>query len=160
AGAAIAFDPVFLFDNWPHPRGVVRAHQTLATAAYYQPLFKKERATSGKPPMFVLDRRRLSTYTDDATQFDNRYVSKLPQPGSVMSRTLGAEHVLYVVPRGLDTARELDDLNDDFVAYAAAGLDVKAVATEAFYSAPTPPVDASSFERRPPPSPGKPLRGD
>ena len=23
AGAASAFDPVFAFDNWPHPRGVV-----------------------------------------------------------------------------------------------------------------------------------------
>src|SRR5262249_6560457 len=33
AAASRRFDPVFLFDNWPHPRGVVAAHLTLAAAA-------------------------------------------------------------------------------------------------------------------------------
>src|SRR6185369_2349744 len=39
AALAPAFAPVFLFDNWPHPNGVVPAHQTLGAAVYERPLF-------------------------------------------------------------------------------------------------------------------------
>ncbi|APR77204.1 Hypothetical protein A7982_02551 [Minicystis rosea] len=129
AGAAGVFDPVFLFDNWPHPRGVVPAHRTLAAAAYYQPLFAKKKALAGAPSLFVLDRARLVPYTDEATQFDNRHVARLPSAPQV--KQLGAEHVLYVVPTSGDVV-ELDDLNDDFVLYARGGLDVKMVAADAF----------------------------
>ncbi|MBS2015119.1 MAG: hypothetical protein JST00_19670 [Deltaproteobacteria bacterium] len=135
AGAAGILDPVFLFDNWPHPRGVVRAQETLSAAAYYQPLFaaaRKAPAFKGKrPPMFVLDRRRIAAYADDATQFDNRYVAKLPSPASAMA-SLGVQHVLYVVPTRADVAKELDDLNDDFVSYSTAGIDVKALSLDLF----------------------------
>ncbi|MBX3187437.1 MAG: hypothetical protein KF819_10500 [Labilithrix sp.] len=136
AGAASIFDPVFLFDNWPHPRGVVRAHETLSAAAYYQPLFAKARATRGPaadraPPMFVLDRRRLFAYTDDATQFDNRYVAKLPSP-SVAMRALGVNNVLYVVPLKVDTAVEMDDVNDDLLLYKGSGMDVRSLSTDMF----------------------------
>ena len=65
AGAISIFDPVFLFDNWPHPRGVVHAQDTLSAAAYYQPLFADARSTSrtnARLPMFVLDRGRIATY--------------------------------------------------------------------------------------------------
>jgi hypothetical protein len=130
AGAASAFDPVFALDNWPHPRGVVPAHQTMAAAAYYQPLFAR-RATSGAaplPPLLVLDRRRLAAYVDDATQFDNRYVAHLP--GAAAIKLLGIKHVLYVAPLGTD--KELDDLNDPFVLYAKGGLDVKLLGADAF----------------------------
>jgi len=34
AGMAELFDPCFTFENWPHPRGVVPAHLTLAAAAF------------------------------------------------------------------------------------------------------------------------------
>lgn len=135
AGAAGVLDPVFLFDNWPHPRGVVRAQETLSAAAYYQPLFAASKRTPAvrgkKPPMFVLDRRRINAYADDATQFDNRYVAKLPSPASTM-KSLGVQHVLYVVPTRADTSKELDDLNDDFVSYNAAGIDVKALSLDLF----------------------------
>ncbi len=135
AGASDAFEPVFLFDNWPHPRGVVRSHETLAAAAYYQPLFAKPRTRAAtKSPMFVVDRRRLSTYTDDATQFDNRYVAKLPVPASAM-KGLGADHVLYVVPSSTDAVAELDDLNEDFVLYKEAGIEVRALALDSFNKA-------------------------
>ena len=33
AGAASLFTPIFAIDNWPHPRGVVPAHLTLAAVA-------------------------------------------------------------------------------------------------------------------------------
>jgi hypothetical protein len=128
AGASSAFDVVFAFDNWPHPRGVVPAHQALAAAAYYQPLFAK-RASGKAPPMIVLDRRRLAPYTDDASQFDNRHVARLPSVAAL--RQLGITLVLYVAGSG-STDQELDDLNDDFVLYARAGVDVKLVGADAF----------------------------
>ena len=121
AGASDALDPVFLFDNWPHPRGVVPAHLTLAAAAYYQPMLAKAQQ-GGKPnapPMFVLDRQRLAPYTDDAAHFDNRWVAHLP--GVAALETLGVQRIFYVMPQALKPP-ELDDLNDDLVADHAAGI--------------------------------------
>ncbi len=145
AGASNVLDPVFLFDNWPHPRGVVPAHQTLAAAAYYQPLFAKARATrpSGARPRFVLDRRRLATYTDDAAQFDNRHVGRLPS--AAMLGGLGIKDVLYVAPNAFER-RELDDLVDDFLAYQKGGLALRAVPATTFEGGPLQPagVDAGT----------------
>jgi hypothetical protein len=131
AGLAGSFDPCFAFENWPHPRGVVPAHLALAAAAYYQPLFAKTMASRKQPgpAALVLDRGRLSSYTDDASQFDNRYAAKLPTAASL--KELGVSRVLYVVPTGSDGV-ELDDLNDQFVSYAGAGLDVKSIAVTDF----------------------------
>jgi hypothetical protein len=133
---------------------VVRAQETLSAAAYYQPLFAEARsaATLPKPPMFVLDRRRISAYTDDATQFDNRYVAKLP-PSAASMRALGVGHVLYVVPKRTDALRELDDLNDELVLYATGGVDVKAVSLDTFAPGATSAADAGpdlSVDPRPP----------
>ncbi len=131
AGMAERFEPVATFDNWPHPRGVVPAHLTLAAAAYYQPLFAKaqQRRTLSALPLLVLDRKRLTQYTDETRQFDNRYVAKLPPPDGF--KKLGVKRLLYVAPGGAD-AQELDDLNEDFVAYEKAGIDVKMVAATDF----------------------------
>lgn len=127
AGLVNLFDPIFLFDNWPHPHGVVAAHLTLAAAMYFQPLFAKARTANATPaaqtppklrPMFVLDRTRLATYVDDTTQFDNRYTAKMPSPADL--RTMGTSNLLYVGPNAIDRF-ELDDLNDDFVRWSTAG---------------------------------------
>ncbi len=98
AGAADLFEPVFLFDNWPHPRGVVTAHLTLAAAVYHQPRFVAAAAARkpGAPPVFVLDRKRLREYTDDATQFDNRWWARLPGPADLTA--MEVKRVLYVAP--------------------------------------------------------------
>jgi hypothetical protein len=127
AGMAPAFDPVFVFDNWPQPLGVVPSHETLGSVLFYRPLFLRARAArqAPAPAVFVLDRRRLSRYVDEESQFDNRYVAKLPTSANL--RSLGVRHLLYVVPSKADL-RELDDLNDDFVAFADSGIDVKAMA--------------------------------
>jgi hypothetical protein len=131
AGLARRFEPVFLFDNWPHPRGVVPSHLTLAAAAYYQPLFVRMKTARrpGAPAAFVLDRARLTPYTDDKTQFDNRYIAKLPPPEGLAG--LFAKKVLYVAPTSSDSL-ELDDLNADLVGFQAAGLDVKMIAATDF----------------------------
>ena len=151
AGAATVFEPVFAVDNWPHPRGVVPAHQTLAAAAYYQPLFTKlsNERPANAPALFVLDRARLSPYTDDKTQFDNRHVAKLPPSDKL--RGLGIRRILYVVPT-VSSLPELDDLNDDFVHDFRAGIEVKIVGADAFgpSTAPFRPPVSSSV---PPPDP-------
>jgi hypothetical protein len=132
AGAADTLDPVFAFENWPHPRGVVLAHQTLAAAVYYQPLFAKARTdrAANALPLFVLDRGRLNAYTDNATQFDNRYWAKLP----VDLKSLGYTKVLYLVATAADLP-ELDDLNGPFVGWKGSGVDVRALSLAAFKAA-------------------------
>ncbi len=121
AGASQWLDPVFLFDNWPHPHGVVAAHMTLAAAAYFQPMLAKAaQAGSGvAPPLFVLDRQRLAAYRDDATQFDNRWIAKMPSPSAL--KGLGVKQIVYVTPTS-HSPYELDDLNDDLVSDAKAGV--------------------------------------
>jgi hypothetical protein len=137
AGAASVFDPVFLLDNWPHPRGVVPAHRALAAAVYYQPLFAKHSAPSNAPPLFVLDRQRLSPYADDTSQFDNRHLARLPNAAAL--KALGYKRVLYVAPLGTD--KDLDDINDDVVLYASNGLEVRLAGADAFAPDPSlPPV--------------------
>ena len=108
AGMAPGFDPVFVLDNWPHPLGVVPSHLTLGAVLYYRPLFMRLRGsrTGRAPPVFVLDRNRLARYTDEETQFDNRYVARLPTPTNLQS--LGIRRVLYIAPDQSDM-RELDD---------------------------------------------------
>jgi len=115
---------VFGFDNWPHPVGVVPSHLTLGSAVYHRPVFLRARAgrSPTAPPVFVLDRNRLSPYTDEESQFDNRYVAKLPTAENL--KALGVRHLLYVTPSKSDL-RELDDLNDEFVEYARGSIDVK-----------------------------------
>ena len=124
ATLASGFDPVFTFDNWPHPLGVVPSHLTLASAVFYRPVFLRARAVRppDAPVVFVLDRNRLALYTDEDGQFDNRYVAKLPTAENL--RSLGIRHLLYVTP-GKNDLRELDDLNDDFVEFAKRSIDVK-----------------------------------
>ena len=131
---------MFLFDNWPHPHGVVPAHLTLAAAAYYQPLFARaqQAAPHDSPAMFVLDRQRLAPYRDDATQFDNRWVARIP--GRDALKTLGIHRLLYVAPTSRSPV-ELDDLNDDFVAASIAGISIVAVDVSAL-DASHPPTTA------------------
>ncbi len=136
AGIAEDFDPVFLFDNWPHPRGVVPAHRTLAAAAYYQPRFVATTAIrSPQWPAFVLDRNRLASYTDDSRQFDNRWFAKLPSASAMAA--LKVAHILYVVEQ-VAHLPELDDLNHAFMALNAWNIDVRAIACNAFVARSSP----------------------
>jgi len=121
AGMQPFADAVFVFDNWPHPRGVVPAHLTLAAVVHYRPRFAPDDRRRGAPAAFVLDRNRLAPYQDEPDRFDNRYVARLPDAPFLRER--GVERVLYVVPAGVE--HELDDLNERFVAWRAAGIEIK-----------------------------------
>jgi hypothetical protein len=131
AGLAGDLEPVFLFDNWPHPKGVVPSHLTLGAAMFYARLFFTARTRRPKdaPPVFVLDANRLAPYTDEANQFDNRYVVKLPSTERLKS--LGIKRVLYVRPDAA-SLQDLDDVNLDLVAYKEGGVELKEVALDDF----------------------------
>jgi hypothetical protein len=139
AGLADRLDVVFGLDGWPHPQGVVPAHQTLGAAAYYQRLFAKlkdERPASAAPA-FVLDRGRMLPYSDESDRFDNRYLAKVPD--SAQLKALGVKQVFYVSEDGYV---EADDLNEDFLAYSSAGLELRLIKPEDFGPDPTEPAAA------------------
>jgi hypothetical protein len=131
AGAAREFEPVFLFDNWPHPWGIVPSHRTLGAVVYYQPLFVQRKAErrANAPPMFLLDRQRLSIYRDESWQFDNRYLARIPSASALISA--GIERLLYVVPTAVSLP-ELDDLNQPLVDLVSGGVEVRALNIDAF----------------------------
>jgi hypothetical protein len=135
AGASDRFEPVFLFDNWPHPNGVVASHEVAGAVIYYRPALRATRwnRSENAPPAFVIDRHRLDPYRDASDAFDNRYLARMPSASALLG--LGVRHLLYVTAEPVDF--EADDLNDDFVAYARDGIDVKMVALTDFR-----PVDA------------------
>lgn len=137
-------EPVFLFDNWPHPRGVVPSHRTLAATAHHRDeLVRNADARSATAPATcVLDRARLSPYVDDSGAFDNRYMARVPTAEKL--KALGIVQVLYVVDTP-DTT-DSDDLNADFVAYEAEGIEVRKVARSDF-SAPVPSLPAAGVAR-------------
>jgi hypothetical protein len=151
AGVAKVFAPVFLFDNWPHPLGVVPSHQTLAASIYHRPDFVAANAHRGTPapPAFVLDNQRLSPYRDESDRFDNRYLARLP--GTDKMEALGIKRVLYVTAS--PEPHEMDDLNDDFVAMKKKDIDVKMIALSDFAPAPAellqanhiPPTDRTYY---------------
>jgi hypothetical protein len=123
AGLAEAGHLVTTFDNFPHPLGVAPSHETLAAMVHYAGEIEAKQATApgDAPPVFLLDSQRLATYTSADTQFDNRYLAKIPSAQKLQE--LGIKSVLYVTP---DRTRqqELDDLNEDFVEYQAKGITV------------------------------------
>jgi hypothetical protein len=160
AALSAAFDPVFAFGNWPHPFGVVPAHETLAATLFFAPLFERTRGMrpAGAPPMLVLDANRLAPYGDEEDQFDNRYLAQIPSANEL--RELGIRHVLYVTQSGLAT--ELDDLNEPLVDIAQAGIDVRALGMDELRLAPEAPrtelalLDSNAED----PDPGTDLEGD
>lgn len=127
AGAADAFEPVMLLDNWPHPKAVVPSHVALAALAYFQPRFEQaKKMRKDAPPLFVLDRNRLSPYAEDSALFDNRYYVKMPKLSSLSKD--GIKTLLYVVVTPL-ALPEPDDLNPIFAQpKAETGIDLRAVA--------------------------------
>ncbi len=113
-----------MFDNWPHPHGVVPAHETLGAMIYYAREIEGKRASlaASAPVLLTLDSRRLSPYTDSAVTFDNRYLAKMPEAGQLRER--GIERAIYLVKDEVQQ-NELDDLNEEMVAWERGGIDVR-----------------------------------
>src|SRR5262245_21741229 len=124
-GAAMAgwADVMPGFENWPHPYGVVRSHDTLAALLYYAASVQeqKKQLPESAPGLLLLDSQRLAAYTDADDQFDNRYMATVPSATALQQR--GVKNIMYIVP-SREQKEESDDLNDDFVAYKDAKLKV------------------------------------
>jgi len=131
------YAPVFDFDDWPHPAGVVPSHETLAATLYYAPAFERARGrrSSDAPPMFVLDENRL-TPLESPSQFDNRYFAQLPTVEAL--KALGVSHVLYV---NHDGEPELDDLNRALWDYLDHGIEVRMLGMSDFSESKDPPSE-------------------
>jgi hypothetical protein len=136
---------VFTFANWPHPRGVVPAHLTLAATVYYRATFAEALRALRRPAVFVLDRNRLAPYRDAQDLFDNRYAVNVPTVDLLRER--GVERVLYVVPAGVDPV-ELDDLNERFVEYRSAGVAVHMLGLGDLRLSDPTPIDSASGDWR------------
>jgi hypothetical protein len=135
AGLAETHAPVFLLDHWPHPRGVVPAHMTLASATFFQPRFveTKSRRPADAPPVFVLDRNRSAPYADAMDRFDNRYVPRMPS-GAALESVASVRDVLYFGQGSASAYLDLDDVNPALVAYRTMGFTVRGLSPEAFFS--------------------------
>jgi hypothetical protein len=124
AGMAGWADVIPGFDNWPHPAGVVPSHETLAAMLYYAAYVEKQKKEVPEPTpgLMLLDAQRLAAYSDASNQFDNRYVAVVPLVDALQQRQI--QNVLYIVPdRSQSTER--DDLNDEFVEYKDAKINVE-----------------------------------
>ncbi len=125
-GAAMADTArlVPVFDNWPHPLGVVRSHETLGAMVYYAGEIDEKRSRVGDnaPALMLLDSNRLTAYTDQDTQFDNRYLAKLPPADQIKQR--GVQQVIYLV-KDQTQKEELDDINEELVEWQKQGINVR-----------------------------------
>ncbi len=125
-GAALADTTQIIpaFDNWPHPIGVVRSHETIGAMLFYahEVEEKKTKLPANAPAVILLDNQRLSPYQDQDNQFDNRYLAKLPPVDQLKQR--GVTGLIYLV-RDESQQQELDDINDDFVEYQKNGIGVR-----------------------------------
>jgi hypothetical protein len=125
-GAAMADTAhlVPVFDNWPHPLGVVRSHETLGAMAFYAGEIdeKRSKLSENAPALILLDSNRLAPYTDQDTQFDNRYLAKLPPADQLKQR--GVQQVIYLV-KDQNQTQELDDINEDLVEWQKQGINVR-----------------------------------
>lgn len=125
-GAAMADTAALVpvFDNYPHPLGVVRAHETLGAMVYYAHEIEEKRSKlkENAPALMLLDSNRLSAYTDQDNQFDNRYLAKVPPADQLKQR--GIQQVIYLTKDQTQT-QELDDINDDFVEWQKNGINVR-----------------------------------
>ena len=119
------------FDNWPHPLGVVHSQETLAALVGYANEIeeKKKSLKANAPGLLLLDNSRLAPYVDADSQFDNRYLAKVPPASELKSR--GVKSILYVVPSA-SQKEELDDLNDEFVDWQKNGIEVRMLSLDEF----------------------------
>ncbi len=123
AGMGGGVDVIGNFENWPHPLGVVRSHETLGAMIYYAAFMEeqKKQLPASAPGLMLLDSQRLTPYKDADAQFDNRYLATVPLAPALRKR--GIKHVMYIV-ENRKQKNESDDLNDEFVEYKKAGIQV------------------------------------
>lgn len=120
---------VLTFNNWPAEREIVPAEETLSALVTLRPRLP-EAGISGTRPVFLLDAWRLAFRDSDPDEeaVDNRYYlngSDLPDPDTLARH--GIRQIVYLTETlGSESApiTEEDDLNEPFLRYAQAGVQV------------------------------------
>jgi len=120
---------VLTFNNWPAQRELIPAEETLSALVTLRPRLP-EAGVSGSRPVFLLDAWRLAFRDSEPDEdvVDNRYylnAADLPDADTLQRH--GIRQVIYLTETlGSDSApiTEEDDLNEPFLRYAQAGLQV------------------------------------
>lgn len=141
---AVTLVPVF--DNWPHPLGVVPAHETLGSMIYFAREIEEKRLkpAAGAPALLLLDSRRLNDYQDSSNQFDNRWMARVPAAADLKQR--GTVRVIYLVADERQKT-ELDDLNEEFVDWRSNGIEVQMLRLSDFRTSEVSTAKAPAVER-------------
>lgn len=121
------FEPVVTFNNWPHAKGVVDMWRALGALLHFAPWVieaRREHAMPGapaRPPVFVLDNRRLGARVGLPGEFDNRYyLSESDLPSAALLKRHGVERVVYARAAGSAPAAPRDR-ETDLLASLASG---------------------------------------
>jgi hypothetical protein len=124
-----AREPVALvptFNNWPAENEMVPAEETLAAMVEMPPRAQQPGDANARP-VFLLDAWRLA-YKDadvDESVTDNRYMlTSADFPSAEQLRARGIARIVYVVESRGDDTHEEDDLNELFLAYEEAGIEI------------------------------------
>lgn len=91
--------PICTFDNWPHPKGLLRVEDTLAALLRWASTIEDARPTLAvdAPPLWICDSERLGTRRGSPGEFDNRYyLDDSVLPGLRMLAATGVRRVTYV----------------------------------------------------------------
>jgi hypothetical protein len=124
-------DTVLQIENIAYAHEVVSLQATLGALLYYAPFFKKsgknKSGTAQFPPLFLLDRCRMTALAQPCMQFNNKHWAYLP--GIEVLEQNGIQSILYIHP--LNEPCENDDLNEDFVRYSKSGIRIFMLSPEA-----------------------------
>jgi hypothetical protein len=140
--SAAAKEPIALvptFNNWPAENEMIPAEETLAAMVEMPPRVPPSGDANARP-VFLLDAWRLAYKEEDVDEgvTDNRYMlSPADFPSAETLHARGIARIIYVVESRGDDVHEEDDLNELFLAYEAAGIEVDIVDLDWLQGIPT-----------------------
>ena len=119
------FQPVALFNNWPHARGLVNCEVVLAgLIALASQMASVSKLIPQSPPIFMAENNRLGNRQPNENDFDNRYfLSEEDLPPSSYLKQHGINQIFYIFKEGAFYV-ETDDLNPYFCTLAKDGIDL------------------------------------
>jgi hypothetical protein len=140
--------PVCTFDNWPHPKGVLKAEAVLAELLRWATTMADARRSLDptSPPLWICDKQRLGAKTPTPGDFDNRYyLDDSILPGVDLLRGAGIRRAVYVT----DAREPVLDLDGYFRDLLAAGFGVLQASITDISAEPM-PIQLGPVPRQPP----------
>ena len=138
------FQPVALFNNWPHQKGLINCE--VAAVAFATLASRMAELASGlgpeSPPFFMAQSSRLGDRQPNDYDFDNRYfLCEEDLPPAVYFKQHGIFKLCYIHPARVSGSFEFkpeietDDLNPYFCALAREGMELLEVSFDALSAA-------------------------